>query len=126
MRPIKIVVAHSDPALTAKLVRSIQKQFHSVETANSLEEFRSAIARLRASLAIVDLELVSLSELGELCREFPATAFVCTHRLADDAMWSQSLSLGAVDCCLAGDVPKILQAPDRYVAIKQSQASSAA
>ena len=126
MRPINIVLAHRDPALTKDLARSIQKQFRAIATVDSLEEIRSAIARLRAGLAIVDLELVNFSELGELCREFPATAFVCTHRLADDAMWSQSLAIGAVDCCFASDVPKILQASDRYVAIKKSQASSAA
>jgi hypothetical protein len=34
--------------------------------------------------------------------------------------------MGAVDCCLAGDVPKILLASDRFVAINQSQAHSAA
>ena len=41
-------------------------------------------------------------------------------------MWSQSLAMGAVDCCLAGDLPKILQASDRYVAIKESQTHTAA
>jgi hypothetical protein len=126
MGPINIVLAHRDPALADNLVRSVQQQFHSVATANSLDEIRGSIARVRSSLAIVDLELVNLSELGELCREFPATAFVCTHRLADDAMWSQSLAAGAVDCCLASDVPKILLASDHYVAIKESQAFSAA
>jgi DNA-binding NarL/FixJ family response regulator len=126
MRPINIVIAHRDPALADNLVRSVQQQFHSVATANSLDEIRGSIARIRSPLAIVDLELVSFSELAELCREFPATAFVCTHRLADDAMWSQSLSLGAVDCCLSSDLPTILQASERYVSLQRSQSSSAA
>ena len=126
MRPINIVLAHRDPALTEHLVRSIQQQFHLVATTHSLDELRTSVARLRSPLAIVDLELVSFSELAELCREFPATAFVCTHRLADDAMWSQSLSLGAVDCCLASDRPRILQASERYVSLHRSQSSSAA
>lgn len=126
MGPINVVLAHRDPALTDNLVRSIQRQFCNVATAHDLDEIRGTIARVRAPLAIVDLELVNFSQLGELCREFPATAFICTHRLADDAMWSQSLAMGAVDCFVASDVPKILQASDRYVAIKQSQAHSAA
>jgi DNA-binding NtrC family response regulator len=126
MGPIHVVLAHRDPALTDNLVRSIQRQFCNVATANNLDEIRGSIARVRAPLAIVDLELVDFSQLEELCREFPATAFICTHRLADDAMWSQSLAMGAVDCCLASDVPKILQASDRYVVVKQSQAHSAA
>ncbi|HEY4959693.1 MAG TPA: hypothetical protein VII29_02445 [Terriglobales bacterium] len=126
MGPINIVLAHRDPALTENLVRSIQRQFCDVATANNLDEIRVTITRVRAPLAIVDLELIDFSQLGELCHEFPGTAFVCTHRLADDAMWSQSLAMGAVDCCLAGDVPKILLASDRFVAINQSQAHSAA
>ena len=126
MRPIHIVLAHRDPALGDSLARSIQKQFQNVETASDLDGIRRAIARRKCRLAVVDLELVTLADLGELCREFPATAFVCTHRLADDSMWSQSLALGAVDCCLASDVPKILQASAHYLAIKDSQASSAA
>ena len=38
-------------------------------------------------------------------------------------MWSQSLAAGAVDCCFASDVPRILQAPERYVAFKEAQAA---
>lgn len=126
MRPISIVFAHRNPALSDSVVRSIQQQFGNVATVRSKDEVRSTIARLRAQLAVVDLELINFSELGELCREFPATAFVCTHRLADDTMWSQSLAMGAVDCCLPGDLPNILRASDRYLAILESQATSAA
>jgi hypothetical protein len=126
MRPIHVVFAHRDPALTDVFVRSVQEQFHSIATASSLDEIRRSVARVRSPLAIVDLELVSFSDLGELCREFPATAFIGIHRLADDTMWSQGLSMGAVDCCLATDVPTILQASDHYVAIQQSQTNSAA
>lgn len=126
MRPINVVVAHRDPALTENFLQSIQRPFHVVETASCLTEIRNVIARLRAPLAIVDLELISFAELGELCREFPATAFVCTHRLADEAMWSQSLSVGAVDCCLASDLSKILRASDHYIASRESQAVAVA
>jgi hypothetical protein len=126
MPPINIVIAHRDPALPEVLAGSIQQQLHAIATAQNLDELRTSIARLRSPLAIVDLELVSFSELAELCREFSATAFVCTHRLADDAMWSQSLSLGAVDCCLASDLPRILQTSERYVSVQRSQSSSAA
>ncbi|HEY4899429.1 MAG TPA: hypothetical protein VIH91_01290 [Terriglobales bacterium] len=126
MGPINIVLAHRDPALADNLVRSIRKQFCNVATANDLDEIRDTIARVRAPLAIIDLELVNFPQLGELCREFPATAFICTHRLADDAMWSQALAMGAADCCLASDVPKILQASDRYGAATESQVHSAA
>jgi hypothetical protein len=126
MRPTRIVLARRDSGATANLARSVQNQFLSVETVSSSDEIRNAIVRVKARLAIVDLELVNFSQLEELCREFPATAFVSTHRLADDAMWSQSLALGAVDCCLAAEVPKIVQSSERYVAIKDGKTSSAA
>lgn len=124
MPPIHVVLARQDPALTDKLVSSVQKQF--VDLATNQQETRSAIARTRAQLAIVDLEAVTFSELGQLCHEFPSTAFVSIHRLADDGMWSQSLAAGAVDCCMAGDLPRILQASERYIAFKESHATPAA
>jgi DNA-binding NtrC family response regulator len=126
MQPISVVLAQRDPGLTENLMRSIQNEFLNVATVTSTEEVRRAIARTRASLAIVDLELVNFPELGELCSEFPATAVICTHRLADEAMWSQSLAAGAVDCCFASDVLRILQTPERYVAREVSRAAPAA
>src|SRR5271166_6411206 len=98
MPPIHVVLARHDPAQSDSLVRLIQQQFLNLATVNSAEEARNAIARTRASLAVVDLEVVGLSQLGELCREFPATAFVCIHRLADDDMWSRSLAASPATC----------------------------
>ena len=89
MPPINVVLAQQDAALADRLARSIDKQFLNISTVSSVEEIHRSIARLRAPLAIVDLEFVDFTELGKLCHEFPATAIVCTHRLADDAMWSQ-------------------------------------
>lgn len=126
MPPIRVILARRDPVLTDNLVGSVQKQFLNVATVSSTEEARNAIARDRAPLAVVDLELVGLAQLGELCREFPATAFVSIHRLADDAMWSQSLAAGAVDCCYASDLRHILEASERYIAYKHAHAAPAA
>jgi hypothetical protein len=126
MPPIHVVLTRQDPALTDKLVASIKKQYFDVAMASNEEDTRNAIARTRAQLAIVDLEVVNFAELDQLCREFPGTAFVSIHRLADDGMWSKSLAAGAVDCCLAGDLPRILQASERYVAFKTNHATSAA
>src|SRR5208283_6082955 len=112
MPPISVVLAHEESALLQTLAGSSRKQFLNLATVNAAPEVREVVARLRAQLAVVDLEIVNLSELGELCREFPATAFVSTHRLADDVMWSQSLAAGAVDCRLASDIPRILEAAE--------------
>ena len=126
MPPIHVVLARHDPAQSDSLVSSIQKQFLNLATVSSADEARNAIARTRAPLAVIDLEVVGLSQLGELCREFPATAFVCIHRLADDDMWSRSLAAGAVDCCFTSDLPQILHSSEHYIAFKTAHASSAA
>ena len=126
MPPIHVVLTRQDPALTDKVVASIRKQFLDVATVCNQEDTRNAIARTRAELAIVDLEVVNFAELGQLCHEFPRTAFVSIHRLADDGMWSKSLAAGAVDCCLSGDLPRILQASERYVAFKATHVTPAA
>ena len=126
MQSINVVLAHRDSALLQSLTPSSHKEFLSFVTVNTASDAGEAIARLRARLAIVDLEVVSFFELDGLCREFPATAFVTTHRLADDDMWSQSLAAGAVDCCVAADLPRILEATERYIPIEELRAASAA
>lgn len=126
MPPINVIFVHKDPALLQSLIRSSDEHFLHLATVPSAQALREAVARLRAQMAIVDLEAVSFSELRELCHEFPATAFVSIHRLADDLMWTQSLAAGAVDCCTTGDVSRILGASERYVAIKAARAFTAA
>jgi DNA-binding response OmpR family regulator len=126
MLPTLAVLAHKDPALLQSLTRASQQHSLNCTTAGSAQELRDSIARSHSPLVIVDLELVSFTELGELCREFPATAFVSTHRLADDVMWTQSLAAGAVDCCLFTDLPRVLDCSERYIAIKRGQTISAA
>ncbi len=82
----------------------LAKQFRNLAVAKSAGEIAPAVARLRAPFAVVDLELVGLPQLKSLCSEFPSTAFVCIHRLADDRMWSDALAMGAVDCCQSSDL----------------------
>ena len=74
--------------------------------------------------AVVDLELIGIPELKQLCAQFPSTAFVCIHRLADDRMWSEALAAGAVDCCCSSDMHGILLASERYVVLTRTRAGS--
>jgi hypothetical protein len=125
MRPINVVLAQRDAVSAQQLAVSLRKEFRNLEVANSAEQVRSAIARFRAPFAVVDLELISSGEMKHLCREFPSTAFVCIHRLADDRMWSEVLATGAVDCCHSKDVRGILLAAERYVVLSRSQSAAA-
>jgi DNA-binding NarL/FixJ family response regulator len=125
MRPINVVLAHHDAVSAERLAASLGKEFRNLVVAKSAEETRSAVARFRAPFAVVDLELIGMAELRELCAHFPATAFVCIHRLADDRMWTQALANGAVDCCHCNDLRGILQASERYVVISRGRSAAA-
>jgi ActR/RegA family two-component response regulator len=125
MRPINVVLAHHDAVAAERLAASLGKQFRNLAVAKSAGEIASAVARLRAPFAVVDLELVDFSKLKSLCSEFSATAFVCIHRLADDRMWSEALAAGAVDCCHSSDLQGILLASERYVVLRRSRSAAA-
>ncbi len=125
MRPINAVLAHQDSGSARFLAASLTKEFRNLLLANSAQELRSSVARYRAPFAVIDLELVSLAELKELCHEFPATAFVAVHRLADDRMWAEALAMGAVDCCHPSDLRGILMSADRYVVLSRSKTAAA-
>lgn len=115
MRPINAVLAHHDPVVARGLADSLRPEFRKVAISASLSEAQTEIARLRAAFVVVDLELLSYAELRQLCAEFPGTAFACIHRLADEAMWQETLAVGAVDCCQSNDLRGILRASERHV-----------
>jgi hypothetical protein len=125
MRLINAVLAHHDTGSAQRLGESLRKEFRNLVLVSSAQELRSAVARFRAPFAVVDLELMELGELKEMCNDYPATAFVCIHRLADDRMWSEALAMGAVDCCHCEDLRGILLASDKYVVLSRSRAAAA-
>jgi len=125
MRPINAVLAYHDPLSAERLAAVLRNQFRNLVVAKSPDEIESAVARLRAPFAVVDLELIGLPQLKQLCSQFPSTAFVCIHRLADDRMWTEALAMGAVDCCHTSDVHGILVASERYVVLSRSHSAAA-
>jgi len=124
MPPVRVVIANPVEGFPTLPLAASYRRLHSLTTVHATAEVRESVPRLRAQLAIVDLEIVPFAELAELCREFPSTAFVCVHRLADDAMWMKSLAAGAVDCCLSSDLTRILENAHRYVAIKEQSSAA--
>lgn len=114
MRPMNVVLAHHDPVVARALAESLRPQFRKLVVVNTSAAAEAEIARMRANYVIVDLELFSYSDLQRLCSEFPSTLFVSVHRLADEAMWLQSLAVGAIDCCQSNDVRGLLRASERY------------
>jgi DNA-binding NarL/FixJ family response regulator len=110
MKPLSIVVAQSNAKAAESLARSLHNHFRLVNVARNVSELRNSIPRHRADVAVIDLELACLAEVQELRKEFGATTIVCTHRLADEKMWTDALAMGAADCCNASDVRAIVMA----------------
>lgn len=123
MQTLNVVIAISDPKAAAELAGKLNAHFHSVSVARNTDEARHAIPRHRAHLAVIDLETVPLGEVQRLCQDFRNTSVVCTHRLADEELWSHALQAGAIDCCFPQDVSGILQAVTRNQRTKATAAA---
>jgi DNA-binding NarL/FixJ family response regulator len=110
MQPLSVVLLQSNPAISQSLTGSLGKSFHCVYEVQSLCDLRNSIAKNRAAVAIVDMELAPISEVEMLARDFPGICVVCTHRLADEEMWAAALNAGATDICPSDDTRSILTA----------------
>jgi len=124
MNSMNVIVSSANAAAATKLAASLAPHLSGISIGTSFEETRAAIARNRAGGAVVDLETCDLGQVQQLCREFPGTNIVCTHRLADEQMWVAALSAGAVDCCYDGDVASILKAVGHAAALKAKRTAA--
>jgi len=123
MKPLSVVVAQRNGKAAEILAKSLYNHFRVVHLSGNLDELWLAIPRNRADVAIVDLELASLSDVQQLKREFSATTIVCTHRLADEKMWVDALAAGASDCCYSSDVRAIVLAASLTKTVSHSHAA---
>jgi len=99
MEPLSVVLYQNDPRTAQTLAVSLSQHFNSVYLAGTCQEVRPAVARHRAEAVVLDLETSGPDEVMHLHREFPDLCIVGTHRLADDKLWAEALSLGASDIC---------------------------
>ncbi len=123
MQPRSVVLFQSDARLAQALAAILCNHFHAVHFARSIEELQSAISKHRAAIAIFDVEGSGLSEVERLHRDFPALSIVCTHRLADEDMWTAALNAGASDICPASDTDAIVLSALRIAALTRSAAA---
>ena len=123
MQPLNVVLLQSDARVAQSLVSALANTFSSVRQVQSLGDLRSSIAKHRAGIAILDMEAASMSDVEHLSREFPKACIVCTHRLADEEMWTAAVNAGAVDVCPASDTRGILRTALRNASIVQSVAA---
>lgn len=99
MEPVSVVLYHNDARTAQVLATGLSQHFNSVHLARDCEEIRPAIARHRAEVLVLDLETSRLSEVQSLHHEFPRLSIVCTHRLADEELWTKAMNQGAADIC---------------------------
>jgi DNA-binding NarL/FixJ family response regulator len=90
------------------LAASLSTSFHGVHVARSIDELRHTTAKHRPYAIILDLESASFADIEVLKRDFATTRIICNHRVADEEMWTKTLSAGADDCCPSSDTRGIL------------------
>jgi hypothetical protein len=122
MSRFTILLAANDSAMAASLTAALDPQFRLAKSVGSLDELRSAIARVRADAVIVDLETISLADIASLYQEFQVPV-VCTHRIPDEELWTAALDAGAVDVCDRLDFPAIMRAVHQSHTIARSNAA---
>ena len=123
MKSSSVVLLQIDPVIAQSLTASLLSSFRSVHAVRSVEELRSSILKHRAKVVILDMEMAPLPEVERLSHEFPGLSVVCTHRLADEEMWTAALSAGASDICPTYDTHSILAAALRNASRARSVAA---
>jgi len=123
MKPLSVIVFQGDSKSAESLANSLNNHFRTVNVAWTMDELKNAIPLHRADVAIVDLEFARLDDVQQLRRQFGDTSIVCTHRLADETMWSQALAAGALDCCASSDVRAIVLAANNTPPVIHSHAA---
>ena len=123
MQSLTVVLLQGDARVVQYLVPALANAFSSVQQVQSLSELRHRMARNHADVAILDVEAAPLSEVELLSKDFSGVSIVCTHRLADEALWAAALQAGAADMCPANDIPCIVHAALRHAGRRRSAAA---
>jgi len=118
-----IAILPSDSSDIRSLVSLLSRSFRSVQLVKSLDELRASIAKHRFAVAILDMEAASLADVENLTRDFPQACVICTHRLADEQMWTAALAAGACDVCPLSDQKGILHAALGSPSLRRSAAA---
>jgi DNA-binding NtrC family response regulator len=106
MPHMNVVIVQSDPQHAESLAAVLGSRSCHVSVANSLAELRSSIEKNRINAVVVDLDVVPMTEITALSRQYGLDV-VCTHRVADEKMWVDAVNAGAVDVCYPTDAHAI-------------------
>ena len=106
MSHMNVVIVQSNPQDAQSLANVLGSRSCNVSVAGTLDELRRAVHKKGLHAAVVDLDVVPMTEIAALCREF-GLEVVCTHRIADEKMWVDAVNAGAVDVCYPTDANAI-------------------
>ncbi|HXZ32287.1 MAG TPA: hypothetical protein VEH30_08395 [Terriglobales bacterium] len=123
MQAQDLVLLQCDSGVAKSLVAALTSSFRSIHHVSSLDELRTSIAKHRASIAILDIEKTSFVDVERLSHDFPTACIVCTHRCADEEMWTAALNAGAADLLPSSDTRGIVQAALKTGAAAHSTAA---
>jgi AmiR/NasT family two-component response regulator len=123
MKSLSVAILQNDPRVARLLSGQLCHQFQAVHVVRTTAELRDIIVRFRPQVLVVDIETASLSEIEQLHREFTGACIVCTHRIADEEMWTAAMDAGAADICSASDSRAILDAAMRNGSLARSVAA---
>jgi len=111
MQSLSILIAQMDDRTGDLLAANLRTHFREIRRVQGVNELWEGFSSNEEPYAIiVDLALIDFQRLQEICQRFRNTAVICTHRLADDEMWTAALAAGAADCCIPNDITSILRA----------------
>jgi DNA-binding response OmpR family regulator len=123
MQYSNIVLLQSDPKIAQTLAAMLSNSFHRVHVARSVDELRHTAVKHRPDAIVLDLESASLADVETLKKEFDGVRVICNHRVADEEMWTRTLSVGADDCCPSSDMRGILSSAVRENQISRHMAA---
>jgi len=123
MQHSNIVLLQSDPKIAQTLATMLANSFHRVHVARSVDELRHTAIKHRPDAIVLDLESASLADVETLKKEFDGVRVICNHRVADEEMWTRTLSVGADDCCPSSDMRGILSSAVRENQISRHMAA---
>ena len=109
MKLLSVVLFQSNARTAQILAENLSQHVRYVHLARTRDEIRPNITRHGAEVLVLDLENCCLSEVKRLHREFPDLSIVCTHRLADEELWTEALNHGAADMCEPRNTDGILR-----------------
>jgi DNA-binding response OmpR family regulator len=113
MQYANVILLQSDPKIAQTMAAMLSASFHQVHVTRSVDELRHAAVKHRPTAIVLDLESASLAEVETLKKEFEGIRVICTHRVADEEMWTRTLNVGADDCCPSSDMRGILSSAMR-------------